>query len=361
MTLQSAKFFDFSSVTILTTDQCTAKCDHCCVSSSPDRRAKLTFDDIKAQLDALRSEHDIKLVVFAGGEPSLLKDHLVKAIQYCTDNKILSRVVTNASWAIDNKRTDAMLRKWRDAGLCDLNISADDYHLPWVPLDRLKRIWDRAQGVGFNAVIVAVAYQQGSQVTYESLRTLFEDPDIPLVYDENGKPHELAPLRAQDGTLYAICQRPASRSGRGLKLIDTDDVVFLGGKSEYSPCPWIRTSPAISPKGELVSCCGFETRRVKTLNYGKLSDDTMDDITKCSDDVLLHALTLIGPKTLLEFVKKKNGSASFDKHVSMCEACEDLMSKPDNIKVLREHAAEIAAWAIASAERQSKKKKKVTA
>ena len=40
------KFFDFHSVTVMTTDKCTAKCAHCCVSSSPRRKASLNFDQI---------------------------------------------------------------------------------------------------------------------------------------------------------------------------------------------------------------------------------------------------------------------------------------------------------------------------
>ena len=356
MTIANMKFFDFQSVTVLTTDKCTAKCAHCCVSSSPKRKAKLSFDEIRGMLDALLDEHQLKVVVFAGGEPSLLKNDLVKAIRYCTDRNIHTRVVTNASWAIDEQRARGMLKKWRDAGLGDLNVSADDYHLPYIPLDRLNRVWHAAKGLGFNSVIIALAYQKGSYVTYDRLCELFGEPDIAQVYDENGIPKELDPLRDDDGTLYAICQRPASRSGRGLKLIDTEDVIHLDGRGEYSTCPWIRSSPAISPRGELVSCCGFEARRVKALHYGTLSTATLGAINARGDDVVLHALTMVGPKRLLEFVREKqNSDVTFDRHVSMCEACEDLMGKPANIKILREHAAELAAWSIARAKRKAQR------
>jgi hypothetical protein len=323
----------------------------------------MDFAQIKASLEPLLETHPIKVVVFAGGEPSLLKNDLVKAISFCAERGIQTRVVTNASWAIDARRTLAMLTRWRDAGLTDLNISADDYHLPFIPLDRLKRVWAAAKGLGFNAVIVALAYQKGSRVEYAQLCDLFEQPDIPLVYDEDGHAKELDALRHADGTLYAICRRPSSRSGRGAQMIAAEDIAFVGGRNEYSTCPWLRTSPAISSRGELVSCCGFEVRKVKELNFGPVDDQVHARLDALSDDVLLHALSQVGPKRLLEFVRTKPGAkVSFDRHVSMCEACEDLTSKPENIRILRENAAEIAAWTIArSRKRQKSGAKKVAA
>ncbi len=363
MTTAFPRFFEFHSITVLTTDKCTAKCAHCCVSSSPTRKTKMDFAQIKASLEPLLETHPIKVVVFAGGEPSLLKNDLVKAISFCAERGIQTRVVTNASWAIDARRTLAMLTRWRDAGLTDLNISADDYHLPFIPLDRLKRVWAAAKGLGFNAVIVALAYQKGSRVEYAQLCDLFEQPDIPLVYDEDGHAKELDALRHADGTLYAICRRPSSRSGRGAQMIAAEDIAFVGGRNEYSTCPWLRTSPAISSRGELVSCCGFEVRKVKELNFGPVDDQVHARLDALSDDVLLHALSQVGPKRLLEFVRTKPGAkVSFDRHVSMCEACEDLTSKPENIRILRENAAEIAAWTIArSRKRQKSGAKKVAA
>jgi MoaA/NifB/PqqE/SkfB family radical SAM enzyme len=117
MTTAFPRFFEFHSITVLTSDKCKAKCDHCCVSSSPTRKTAMDFAQIRASLEPLLETHPIKVVVFSGGEPSLLKNDLVKAIAFCAARCIQTRVVTNASWAIDVRRTESMLKRWRDAGL----------------------------------------------------------------------------------------------------------------------------------------------------------------------------------------------------------------------------------------------------
>lgn len=343
-----SQFFDFDSVTFLTTDKCTARCAHCCVSSSPRRKAKLTFDQIKSSIDKLIERHKPKVIVFAGGEPSLLKNDLVRAIQYCTDNGIHSRVVTNGSWAIDEKRTTKMLDAWQGAGLRDLNISADDYHLPWIKLDNVRRIWDESKGRGFNAVVIALALQRDSEVTIQRVRDELNDQTVPTCWEDDGSRKEEQPPRAADGTCYMISNRNSSRSGRGVVELDHDQILFTEGKGEYSACRWIQSSPAISPKNELISCCGFEVRKIGTMNYGNLDENELTSIEECGDDVILHGLSKVGPKRLLEFAVSEGGEASYDRHVSMCEACEDLMTKPENIKILRRNAAKVAAMTVAA-------------
>src|SRR5437870_9122058 len=130
-----------TKLTILTTNTCTAKCAHCTVSSSPDRRGRLNFEKIKIAIDGFHEINPLQVVVFAGGEPTLLKEELLDAIAYCDSLGISTRMVTNASRAITEYAATRMIEKLRNAGLAELNISADDYHLPFIAFENVKRAW----------------------------------------------------------------------------------------------------------------------------------------------------------------------------------------------------------------------------
>ena len=102
-------------LTILTANKCTAKCGHCSMNSSPQRPEKLDFGSIRRAIDDLHAYNPLRIVIFAGGEPTLLKSHLLDAIAYCDDLGIGTRVVTNASWATTDDTAVKMIRALREA------------------------------------------------------------------------------------------------------------------------------------------------------------------------------------------------------------------------------------------------------
>jgi MoaA/NifB/PqqE/SkfB family radical SAM enzyme len=104
-------------ITIMTTSECNARCAHCSVSSGPDRQDALTASDIIAAIDAITSYAPLRLVVFAGGEPTLLGEDLLDAIAHVDSKGIATRIVSNASWATTEELARAMLIELREAGL----------------------------------------------------------------------------------------------------------------------------------------------------------------------------------------------------------------------------------------------------
>src|SRR5690348_8930809 len=131
-----------SQLTILPTSQCTARCAHCSMNSGPERRGeRLTFDQMRKAIDELHSNSPLLVVIFAGGEPLLLGEHLLNAVAHADSLGILTRVVTNAYWATSKDVARRVLNQLREAGLQELNISCDDYHLPYIPFERVETAW----------------------------------------------------------------------------------------------------------------------------------------------------------------------------------------------------------------------------
>src|SRR5262249_51298888 len=161
------------TITVLTTDKCTAECRHCCMNSSPSREHTLTYAQIESGLRQLFDRHDIRVVVFAGGEPTLLGDDLLKAISFCRLNGVVSRIVTNAYWAHSLEAAREKCRALREAGLCEFNVSMDDYHEPYIAFERVKFAYQAALELDFSAVVIANCQGPDSVLTPEYLEQQF--------------------------------------------------------------------------------------------------------------------------------------------------------------------------------------------
>ena len=202
-------------LTVLTTSKCTARCEHCCMHSGPNRRERLAAKDVIKVVDELHGLNRLRVVIFAGGEPTLLKGELLEAISHCDSLGILTRLVTNASWAVSAVRTKEMLHSLREAGLSELNISADDYHLPYVPFENVSRAWHASKRMGFVSVVIANCAGPRSTVTPAFIMKRL-DEILPTRYDEKGHAKQLPPF-SDDGTMYMLSNANVQRVGRGLQ------------------------------------------------------------------------------------------------------------------------------------------------
>jgi len=336
-------------LTILTTSQCTAACGHCSMNSGPERRDRLNFATIRKAIDGLRAVGKLHTVIFAGGEPTLMGNTLLDALAYVDSLGLNSRIVTNVSWAISEVKTKSKLEELRSAGLRELNISADDHHLPWIPFDNVLRCWHAAKGMGFDAVVIANCYGPRSLITPDWIEAKLGET-LSRRFDGDGAEGAL-PKPATDGTVYALSNSFMQRLGRAHTETSDQDFYFPDDLSELSGgCPWALRSPALSPLGHLVACCGMEAEHNPILDFGDTQEEPVAAIAERADDsVLLNAVALLGPDFLKSFVQKHDPSISFRKrYASVCEICEDVVSRAGVRDVLARHKAELAMHVIAA-------------
>jgi hypothetical protein len=335
------------SMTVITTNRCTAKCDHCCMSSGPDRREKLNFDTIKKAIDELCERRQLQVVVFAGGEPTLLKGELHRSIRYCADKKILTRLVTNASWAKTEGKARDVLQELRESGLNELNISADDYHLPYIPVEYVFNAWRAAKGMGFVAVVIANCSGPESKVTPTFImRELGED--IPCLHDgmhEPDRPYKrLYPTAAEDGTVYAISNARVQRLARGRELLPPTH--FYGAMPQQKvdvPCPYAAQQVALSPNGHLWACCGFDIEHNEVLDFGDATTNSTGALMdRANNDVIVNAIAFLGPMFLRRFIRRRAPEVPIAPSCNVCETCEAIVTNPAALKVLHAHMPELA-------------------
>jgi MoaA/NifB/PqqE/SkfB family radical SAM enzyme len=104
------------TLSLQVTYQCNIECKHCGPYCSPLERDWMSEEEIK-DLVLQASALGARLVAFTGGEPSLLKEKLVRLLRFIkTETKIsYARIVTNGKWATSAQRAREILESWQDA------------------------------------------------------------------------------------------------------------------------------------------------------------------------------------------------------------------------------------------------------
>lgn len=332
------------TVTILTTDKCTAECRHCCMNSSPAREHMLTYAQIESALRQL-FKNDIKVVVFAGGEPTLLGDDLLKSIAFCRLNGVVSRIVTNAYWAHSLEAAREKCRELRDAGLDEFNVSMDDYHEPYIAFDRVRNAYRAALELDFSAVVIANCMGPESVYTPEFLEKEFDLSGMKMQrrFDVDGFSQHFE--RQEAGKLIVISNGYVQRIGRGIDLVDESecssdiDIAKVPPEVEvFGGCPWAVRSAAVSPRNHLVACCGFELHGNPILDFGDLGETPASELLdRADDDLITNMIALIGPPKIMQLLKQLcPDEVSFprERYHSYCETCQDLVGIEQNRKAL---------------------------
>ena len=317
-------------LTLITTYSCGAKCRHCLMNCSPDRTEKLSLSDIESSISLFKNAcSGTGVVVFTGGECTLIGNDLFEAIAYTSSIGLLSRIVTNAWWASSNASTLSMLSELKSCGLSEINFSCDDYHAEFVPIENVRRAWAATDGMGFQTVGIAVCHDFSSSITPAFLQR-YLDPGgrTPILRRMSG---------SESGTGMPpsrfIMDSGVTRIGRARNLelsqtIPNQELLLA------SSCPECGRDYVITPNNQFSPCCGINAARTWLFELGSATS------RKCHIDsiqsTLLSYLRAIGPGGLLKHLRSTKSTREFGRKVyySPCEICEDIGRSPDAKRIL---------------------------
>jgi hypothetical protein len=315
------------SVCFLVTYQCNARCDFC--ECGPDVFERLTTDSILRYIDEAVSLGTVGQVVFSGGEPSLLGDGLFKAISHANSLKLLTRVVSNGSWGISEDKALEYLDKLIASGLTEINISIDDLHQRWIPLDHVKNAFLACQKRRFSC-LVAYKAMRNPQITPKSLGDYFGTELIKYVSSKHYGKDETCRLYS-GGVVVPI--------GRNSENAREKDYAYssFGGN-----CSSILKDIVIGADHHLLACCGISTKYLPELTIGDLRKNRMIDLLEqANSDLILNWLALEGPIALAEFIRHKEPSVTFPKkYVNICHLCNDILARKETREVLSKNIEE---------------------
>lgn len=330
-----------NKLAIMTTYECTASCAHCMMNSRPERNEKLSTAMICETVDKfLHEKVPLQLVVFTGGEATLLYSDLLDAIAFCSENGLKTRLITNAWWASSKEKADIMIDLLCEVGLSEINFSADDYHAQYIEFDYIKNAWHSSKCKGFDSVVIANMIGPKSYITDKFICEQLQE-DVQKLWINKGRLPNIYP--AKDGTKYLIAMANIQRLGQG-KNIPEDDVFYPKNSHELkSRCVMVCKNPALSAEGHLLACCGFDAHGNEYLDLGNLRNKTVMDLwNEGNQRLFIRAVNKLGPYFIMNFVKKKLKKDIFKhRYCSMCEICSDISSNKDSRTIINAYAEEI--------------------
>jgi len=290
------------SLALLLTYKCNFLCDHCSVSAGPNRREVLTINHVRRVIEEAYTVPSIRTIVFTGGEPTLYLDVLEAGISLAHDKGFVTRLVTNAWWAKTPKQADRFLQNIRAAGLDELNVSYDDFHLPYLERfggeQNVLNAVRAAAELGMT-VLVGTVLHPGSRIKSSYLRQTFQDAGI------------------QEGVKFL--EDFVFPLGRARQKLPAHLFISDPGTIERGACGDAGQTLAILPDGNLLFCCGHivnsKAQAIFSVDNLASGATLAKVIERIQRNVLYWWLHLEGPEAVLAELGVKK------KFQRKCEAC----------------------------------------
>jgi len=292
-------------------------------------------------IDYTKDLNVCNLVVFTGGEPLILGKDLYHAIQYANQEGFLTRVVTNAYWASSKERSYKVLSNLKECGLSEINFSCDDFHQEFIPIKNIKCANEAAIQLDFPALIVTKGIK-GSKITKEYLEEYLGTNLAIFDPNKNNPRNNLITC----GLTVPVGWDSEKLTKEDLEYSENPDIWKI-------PCDDILKQIVITPEGKLAACCGCGSEGIPELVIGNVhSKSLLDLIEEGNYDFIWNWLALEGPYGIMEFLKRKDPSLSFEeRYVNKCHLCNTIFSNKimrnllkQEIETAYNHVCLLRAW-----------------
>lgn len=311
-------------VSLLTTFKCTATCNNCCFQCNPKCTKKMSFAEMKQYLDkCIHTYPNIKVLVFTGGECTLLWEDLIKMISYASSIGIKTRIVTNGWWAKSYKIAVNKINELVKAGLKEINFSTGDDHQQWVPFKQVR-----------NAAVASIRHHLICAINVETKDNSFFNIDNIISKDKVFK--SLISCTDKVDTHHIYIERGIWASFNNKKDLIT--YKQYENSFSYKRCKHLFSTIAINPYGEVLACCGITSERNPYMRLGNINKEDIRKIYERSfDDILKLWLYVDGPEKIELYINKhkKKGKKTIFMH--SCVTCKNIFCNLENLLFLREH------------------------
>lgn len=252
---------------------------------------------------------DYRAVVFTGGEPTLAFDVLLGGIERATQHGLTTRLVSNASWAVNG---DVAARKsiaLKSAGLAEINFSTGDQHVRFVPIDRVVRAIRAAYEADIKTIAVMVEVVSGRVITRESLTA---HPN----FVKFQKQHRGAKIHITESPWMPLSPAESQPYPPGL-------VANLQNVASRSGCDSVLTTTTVQADGQISSCCGLGSRLIPELYVGHVDDTSIEEADHAgADDFLKRWIRAEGPERILAWAATHDDSIDWEnRYAHRCQAC----------------------------------------
>jgi MoaA/NifB/PqqE/SkfB family radical SAM enzyme len=117
------------------TTKCNSRCIHCQADASPARGDVMDVEDARDCLAEATAASNIESFMIFGGEPMLYPERVIPIISKAHQLEIPRiEMITNGVWGKDRGTAEKLAVKLKAAGLNEVNVSVDAFHLPYIRL-----------------------------------------------------------------------------------------------------------------------------------------------------------------------------------------------------------------------------------
>lgn len=301
------------------THTCNITCRHCGILSSPQNKDKMTMEDARRYIEEAAAIPRFEKVTFTGGEPLLYQDEHIELLELCKKHNFGTRIVTNGFWARKFDKGLELLTRLKEAGLSELNFSADKFHLEFQDASILKNGLECARQLGFARIVSFVTNEDVPPL--DAFSRMYGIPRDQLVDLRLYMDHIDIMEQIKDEKIFVfygglIGLGRAEEYPEELRYVPLD--IFPKGTG----CPEVINKPVIYPNGDFQACC-CAGGKMKTFTVGNLHQHSLrelyDKMFKRTQWLFINSH---GPKDLYDTIASARPDLPRrEKYTSICEVC----------------------------------------
>ncbi len=311
------------TLSLITTHQCTAACDHCCFSCTPKVTKAIPYERMVGLINEAAQLPSMRVVVFTGGECFLLRHRLDALVAQATSLGLITRCVTNGYWAVTPQAAGKRIDDISKAGLKEINFSTGTFHAAYVPVERIVYGSQASVRAGLTTLINVEIFNESAF----DIESITRHPDlVDLIAQRQLRVQRNVWM--QNGGANTITHPPEhSRFNEGCR----------------TGCNTVLGVLTVTPSQSLVACCGLHLEKIPDLHLGSAADTSISTlIAEAPDDFLKIWIHVEGPERILEFVKRHLPNYELPtESVHPCETCLHMYRDERAKAVLRAHYHEV--------------------
>lgn len=325
--MNSINFVSPTTFGIITTYKCSAQCEDCCFSCSPQNNSRISLAELKETIKKVAQQVPIKVVVFTGCETTLLGQDLYSALTYCRELGLTTRIITNGFWGYSPKAIKTKLDKLIASGLNELNLSTGDNHQKFVPIDNVMNISYEAVYRGL-PTLISVEKAKGFRF---DLLDLYNHPTYSRIQS------------LENNYLFKAMSSPWV-SLKNPKKYEYDEGCLA---TNQLGCNSLFENITIDADGKIYSCCGLTVREIPEFYVGNISENFCDDLSYINQEgydkffLIKYWIYTDGPVNIIRKVKDWCPDIIIPEFAHQCLYCQAIFNNSTIREVIEKNIGNI--------------------
>lgn len=310
-----------TTLSIITTYQCTSACKDCCFQSTPLRKEKLTINEIRQYItESVEAYHTIKVLVLTGGECFLYGNKLDEIIKHANSLGLVVRVVTNGFWAKSYDKAKDRIESLIKVGLNEINFSTGDDHLQYVPIRNIKN------GViaSLESGITTVVNVESNEVKQFNSKHFIEDESLSKYIDKGQ-------LKIINGLWMPFTEATFN------EIEDARKIRKIHFSDSHTRCTNLFNTITIDPNHRMIACCGLTSKYIKYLDLGNVKKNSIKELYERQfEDFLKIWVATEGPHKIMDFISQFLDIEIEYKSLHSCQVCAMIFNNDNILRIIND-------------------------